>query len=394
MCPYTDNMRPIPSRRGVLALSVALMILVAGCSSGASNSDPDPETPADTVTPTRERTTQETTSRGENHTGPVSLENASREKKRAVNDSLRSFYGGLTAMESRPDEVAATAAQRSCSTLPKINRSFLTSPGETQERARVLSHAAGVLNSNYDNVHVSPAKLRTVADGAGTLAKYTTLIGPWNAYREASCAFDRDKPETVEDYYIATGALVFELAMMQNQVYYKTGFKAVNVASHNRAYRRIQTEFGDEVFGLSMSVSHWAARGSLESAFAFVREKAIAMNVSVDDSASNVSRLTNQFAPSLGSEWEQAMGESSNVTELVETCYDEVDAEGSESGGWLDEAGDAFDSVKDAGESVVSGDYNVSDAIGDAEGINRSQVSDETLSRIKGCVREKSGGEK
>ena len=381
-------------RQTLVAVSVALMLVVAGCNGSRSTGQFYSDTstanyvasPHSTTleTTTRPTTPVETTSRTNTSVKLVSLKRAPQSKIKEINESLKGFYGGLTKEQVQPKAVAAIAAKRTCSNLSKINRSLLVDPSNTQKASRILSHATEILNSNYDSVHVSPRRLRRVANGAGTLAKYTTLIGPWNAYYEASCRFDRNDPESVENYYISTGALVFELSMMQYQVYYKTSFKAVNIASHSRAYRTIHSTFGDDVFGLSMSISHWAARETLESVPLFVREKAVELNISVNGSTTNVNQIRGQFGPSLASSWNQSTQAKDEVTKLVKSCYEETKSK--DSGGGL------FGDLLSSGEKIVSDtfseDYNVSDALEDLDGVDATEVSDRTMNQIGKCVSE------
>ena len=369
------------SRQPILAALISLLVVTAGCAtSGVHTPQQDEqiqvfeeESPTATSTPTQ--SSQESQIN-------VTFHNASDQKLNEINQTLQSFSLDLVSNQSAK-RVAARSANQTCMNFAPVNKSLFTDPSAVQRRSRMLSHAADVVNSYSEKQYVSPRRLRSVADNAGTIAKYTTMVGPWNQYYEASCSFNRTRPETVEDYYIATSGLLLELAFMQYQVYYKASFETVRVASHTRTFRLIQSKFGNQVLGLTQSVSHLTARNGLESAPKVLREKAQKGNLSL--ASFNVT----QFNSTLNGSLDRSGNVGRNVSRMVSNCYEQVsNSEDEGGGGWVGKGKDFIDDGKDYAEDVISSG-NVSDVVDGMEGVDAGDLSEDTIKSIQNCVDEK-----
>jgi hypothetical protein len=369
------------SRQPIFAALVALVVVTAGCATSGVHTPPqgdqiqvfEEESPTATLTPTPG--SQESSTN-------VTFRNTSAQKLNEINQTIQSFSLNLVSNQSAK-RVAARTANQTCTSFAPVNQSLFTDSSAVQSRSRMLSHAADVVNSHSEKQYVSPRRLRSVADKAGTIAKYTTMVGPWNQYYEASCSFMRPRPETVEDYYIATSGLLLELTLMQYQVYYKASFETIRVASHTRTFRLIQSKFGNQVLGLTQSVSHWTARGGLKSAPKVLREKAQKGNLSL--ASFNFAQVNTTLNGSL----DRSGNISRNVSRMVSSCYEQVsNSEDEGSGGWIGKGEDFIEDGKDYAEDVIS-TGNVSDAVDDIEGVDAGDLSEDTIKSIQNCVHEK-----
>lgn len=370
----------MPKRQPILAVLIALLVVTAGCStSQVDKPDQDGEVILFNEETATASSTPTATPREQVN---VTLRNASPRKLHEINQTIQAYYLDLASNQSAR-QIAARSAHQTCTKFSPVNQSLFTDPSNVQSRTRMLSHMADVVNAHSEKQYVSPRQLRSIADKAGVVAKYTTMIGPWNQYHEASCNFNRSQPETVEDYYIATGALLVELSLMQYQVYYKASFKTVQSASHTPAFRLIQSKFGNQVFGLAESISHWTARNGFESAPKVLREKAESGNLSL------ATFNFTQANTTLNSSLSEAGNVNSNLTRMASDCYEHASkSEEDSGGGWIDKGKDIVGDAKDyAKDTALKG--NISLIVDDIEGVDAENISKDTMNSIRNCMTEK-----
>lgn len=182
--------------------------------------------------------------------------------------------------------MTADIAQQSCN-LPPIPdfQSIENGSSESKRQLYRVTHAAKTLQA-YDE-RIDPAKIQQSIEIAGTVAKYATVAGTYKEYRDTSCAFNVSKPETVEDYYIATASLSVELAMLQYGVSYKVASKATRMASHTATFRMVQSRFGNDALRILMSETHWAVRGQVAGVQATVASELDQRNITMRNSSVN-----------------------------------------------------------------------------------------------------------
>lgn len=282
----------------LLALSVALMLVLSGCAQSTPLENVD--SPSDstarltatsitTSTPTPKPRLTPTSSDTENTStiltkqiGEFTVYNLTEEKAHSIESGMQGFFAKLPENESERSETTAQVAKTSCREGDYINDAVFEGTDKLNRQGYRVYHAALTFNDEF-NSDIQPDRVKTVITTTGKVAKYTTVIGAYNEYYEASCAFDEEDPESVKHFYYASAALGFELLLIQNQVYYKSALVLTRKASHTRAFRLVQSLFGDDALRILMSETHWLLRNSLQGANQFVGDEAASMNISLSE---------------------------------------------------------------------------------------------------------------
>lgn len=384
-------------RRRLLAVGMALLLVTAGCATSTNSiSNPSttarevttPETTQTTTTAEKTTTSRQTSLRAtatshESNTivrGDVTYHNASEEKLRQVNETMAHFFEKLPANKSERMETVATAANTSCGFYP-INASLFNAASSAHERGQQLYRVAQVMNEHF-NSRIQPSQIRSAAQDARKVGQYATVIGTYNNYVKASCPFDRDKPETVEDYYLATAALGFELLMFQYSMYYKTAFTVTRKVSHTHTYRVFQVTYGDKALGMVMSGTYWLTHGTLQAAPKFVRDELDQMNINTTANVSggNYSSQVEQFA---GAEV-VPRGLSADVARCVEQATNETEASGGVFGSISDTASDVVDSVQDE----LRGGFTTAEVLKTVKGADARNLTEEQIQKVQKCMDE------
>lgn len=352
------------------------MLILAGCSTTAQQSGPKPTTPEQitisTFTPTPIPTENSPDSV---EYGKVTYYNATESEIQAVNETMVRFFEDLPENRTERTTVVAGMADTSC-TAGTVNETLFTSTSLAHERGQQLYHVARLMRANY-NSRINPARIRKVAQTSAEIGKYTTIVGTYNNYHKAACAFDRNDSETVEDYYLASATLGFELLMFQYGMYYKTAFRANRVLSHQRTYRVVQSTFGDEALGLMMSGSYWLVHGGLNAAPDFVREEADKRNLTLSQEATH---------PSQHQRVERFVGAEvipPSVSDAATKCFNEVKKQNKSGDGLL---GKTNDYAKNVGGDLLNGEYTVSEVLESTQEINPQELSEKQMKRVQNCI--------
>lgn len=223
--------------------------------------------------------------------------------------------------ENRSERLAVTAqmANASCANATETANLSVVDPVEnasslSKRQLYRVKHGAETLQGFNDRV--DPKKVEAAIDTADTVATYATVVGTFQNYNEAACAFDRDDPESVEDYYLATATLTVELAMLQYGVAYRVSSKATRMASHTRTFGMIQSHFGDDALRIAMSETHWLVRGQMDGSQAMIASNTDEHNLSISNTSVNETRmlLWVNSTTGLNATGQEILNESQNAT--------------------------------------------------------------------------------
>lgn len=212
------------------------------------------------------------------------LDNVSTEDAETINGTLRSFYQEMSSNETERLETTAELANESCN-LSTIDATTFSTAAEVEREGYRLYQVSELLNNNY-NQNIDTDRFRGVIQGAGRVGQYAPIVGSYNEYHEAACNFDRDDPESVERFYLASAALGTEIMFVQYGATYRASSRLTRAASHTRVYRTVQSRFGDKALALLMSETHWAARNTLSGAPSFIVEQYTEHNLTLETEVS------------------------------------------------------------------------------------------------------------
>lgn len=328
------------------------------------------------------------------------LENLTISKFETIESTAKNIHYKLRDLNhSERLNVTQAVAQRSCS-LPAFNSSIADQASDTRRDSFQAKHLYEVASaySTHFNADINPEEIRSRVDKVGVVGQFAPVVGSYNNYREKACAFDAGDPDTVRDFYIASAGLGMEFALIQQQVYYKASFKAVQKASHTDPFKMVQSQFGDDALSLMMSEAHWFARGHLSGAKTFTVQKFQQMNLSapsvnMESIQSTLDRKINQTKVFLDRGFEEVVSTASD-SEITQ-CLQEHVSEGNESSqpeeedsdGLLGKVGDSIVGVGESGleiaEKLISGELSVAEL--------RDSLDDTTQTEVEGCLSDSSG---
>jgi hypothetical protein len=358
------------------------MLVLAGCSTSSQQSSPQTERSTPIPTPTATSTPAPTTTvTSTNETsnpveyGDVTYYNATESEIQAVNETMANFFEELPENETERMDVVASTARESCG-YGTINETMFASASFAHERGQQLYHVSRLMQNNF-NSRINPSRIRTAAQTSAKIGQYTTIVGTYNEYHEAACAFNRNDPETVEDYYLASAALGFELLMFQYGMYYKTAFKANRALSHHRTYRVVQSTFGDKALGLMMSGSYWLVHGSLHAAPDFAQNQADEMNLTISQEATEAERheAIEQFAG--------AKVVPRDVSVAATRCYNDIKEQREDDESLFDQARKFAEDVRG---DFLGGKYTISNVVKSASGVEPGELNAEEMDKMRNCI--------
>lgn len=317
-----------------LTIALALMVILAGCGSPidsrgsqVNEAEPTEITTESQVSPQDTKTTNESAATGTSNTtnesattetiDGIKFYNMTPKKAQKIEGVMVGFYSELPSNESERLKETEEIANATCKEGEKIDHRVFENSSEANRQLYRVKHAAETIQNFNNDIH--PAKVQRAIEVTGDIGRYATVIGAYNEFYEASCAFDRNDPDTVEDYYIATAALGVEIALIQYGVYYKTSSKAARALSHTDTFRMVQAKFGDDALRILMSESHWAVRGSINGVNQFVADKLKEENVTVEEKGINKTDFRERLNRT------DRLENKSEVEEEVATVADDVD---------------------------------------------------------------------
>jgi hypothetical protein len=378
----------MPENKTISVLLVAMLIL-AGCTTTNPSTDTPIEaspqevstetsapTPTATPTATPKQTTTPTpsptvtpTERGENEDAEQAVLNAelrdnsepiTDDTRRVITNLSRDFYEGLPTNESERKTETVRAARTLCSKSARIDSSVFETSGEFDRQSYRLYHATNTVNEHF-NKEVSTTKLQSTMSSAGSLSKYTPLVGSYNRMYDASCAVEPGDDESLERFYVASASFGVEAALVQQQVFFKTSFVATRYTTNRLSLMKVRTVTGDKGYGLLLSEIHWAYRGGQTSATSYIFSKSADLDIDVSEmdretirEAANDQYEKHRANAEQGLEDGRAVAE--NTTRVMEECAELSESE--ESSGFWDKAGDR---VNDVADDLKSGLQNVSE---------------------------------
>lgn len=394
-------------RSGSKAILACLLIVLGGCAGPAQevktssevvnpkavepqntateSGTPTPTTTAVTATTsTPTETPSNSTSLDDNQSG-YNIENLSAEEARVINQTLRSFYTQLPENRTQRLEVSASIASEVCKDGVRISPTAFTTASDTRRQTYRLKHAAETINNNF-NQNIKPGKFKRVIDGAGKLDQYTPIVGSYNRFYQASCQFDKDDPQSVEKFYVATASFGVEVLLVQYGATYKVASKATRMASHTRTFSMVQARFGDDALRILMSETHWAVRGSLGGVNDYVAMKYDEMSLNQTKSQMNISKL------------EQGAESFSNISEDVSVTAGNVTNSTLSNTTLGEDVGNTSDEVL-SNTTLDNQAKNTTEDLLSNESLNRtgdriSNTTSETEENLRGLLNESSTTEK
>lgn len=258
-----------------------------------------------------------------NTTYRLDTANVSAADAAVINQSIGAMYQRLP--ENKSERLATTAAiaGESCRTGHAINPTAFEAGQGVQRDGYRLYHTAETLNNRFSR-NIDPERLRSTIQTAGKVGQYTPIVGAYNEYYEAACNFDRDRPETVERFYLASASLGIEVMFVQSGATYKASSAITRRASHTRTFRAVQTKFGDDALRILMSETHWAARNSLAGVNEFIVEQYTTANLSAPTEVNRTALATRIESFRTETDVEQGIGNVTTDSASLETLLNQT----------------------------------------------------------------------
>lgn len=290
-------------RAGVQVILVALLVTMAGCGATEQGTLTPTKQPTIEPTPTPPPTTtpmQESEPPKQEING-VTFYNMTAKKAEKINHTINHSFEKLPKNRSERLNRTSRVASRICTNSGKIDAEAVTALGESDRDLRRVKHVAQTIKNNF-NSNIQPERVKRVIRITSKAGKYATFIGSYNQFYEASCAVERDDPESVKQFYLATAALGAEMALMQYSVPYKVASKTTRVASHTKTFRMVQAKAGDDGLRMLMSETHWLVRGGVDGLNSFLVQQSAEHNVSVNRTELSEDRLKERLKEIHGKE--------------------------------------------------------------------------------------------
>lgn len=362
----------------LIVVAMVVMLILSGCSiSSVSTPNPSTETSSNLSTPTDTPTRSEgsTPENSSQEDVEQSIRDAhvaadsksiTPETRRVMVDLSRDFYRELptTATERRTETVRAAHAL--CAESRPIEQSVFEASDEFDRQSYRLYHATNTVNENF-NKEVSTRKLRSAMSSAGSISKYTPLVGSYNRMYEAACAVDPEDDASIERFYIASASFGVEAVLVQQQIFFKSSFAATRYTTNKLSLMKIRTVTGDKGYGMLLSEIHWAYRGSQASAAGYIFEKSTEFSIDVTESDQDALQNAaheqyEKYRADANYSIDDGRKAVENTTRVMEECaeaskIDESDSLWDQASGTIDEwTGAEWDASFESISGVTPGD--------------------------------------
>jgi len=275
MKPITfQNIHVVVSRlRNIgIPVLVAFMVVLAGCATDLpSNNDRAPVAPVAPVD-TGEDDTENTDTRPETGTEQgleaeveQAIDNISsvqppEEAKAHLHTTLTNLYTDLPKDKAeREEEIQsfATAVCREQDPIPYEEE--LEGSGDFHEYTYTITYASLALNEQFNtglNTNKIEGQMSQARGVTAPVSKYDPVIGSYNQFHDAACAYEPGDPDSEEALYMATAGLTAELIFMQHDVFYKASFAATGTAANQLSLMKIYHACGPRCYQLTLSQIH------------------------------------------------------------------------------------------------------------------------------------------
>lgn len=109
---------------------------------------------------------------------------------------------------------------------------------------------------------IEESMLESGARSVNRYTRYLPLLGSFNNCRQAACAVDEDKPETIERFLYASLAFGIEVALWYYGAPFKMAWRGTRFIA-NRTFLRLARHGCRSCVAFAMSEIHWALRGTV-----------------------------------------------------------------------------------------------------------------------------------
>jgi hypothetical protein len=150
------------------------------------------------------------------------------------------------------------------SKLPEFNEKTIDTYLTYKEFADRLNQIIYLLNRETDIFDIP--KLDTSLEGFQKISKvvteFTPLINNYNEVISTSKKVRRDEPETLDDFYVASGKLGIEVGIITCAAYYKVAYKSVGIIYRASGLNRLAFTC-PTCIKIILSDAHWFIRNTL-----------------------------------------------------------------------------------------------------------------------------------
>lgn len=296
-----------PIRTHLIAIGVAAMLMLAGCSTYTTpnvpqeQKPPSPQqpTPSPTATPTvtdhaatdtvdvyQPATGQNLTQYSHELGAATAGLNAS--ERQQVQELVAGFYAGLPENESERRGVILNSSERLCQFDQKyegeVTAEMLEDGGTTTENAVRRAHYAAEITNEF-NGEVPVAPLDDLRKRSGDVTKYAPLLASYNQMSDKACVAAGERTDTaIHEYQIAVVMFGVDAMLISTGAFYRPAFAGTrftaNKASQLGLYR-LRYVCGNRCWALAMSEVHVALRGSMLTVMSTVARQGAEMGANL-----------------------------------------------------------------------------------------------------------------
>ncbi|AEH39281.1 hypothetical protein Halxa_0027 (plasmid) [Halopiger xanaduensis SH-6] len=349
-------------RSQIAVIVVAVMLVLAGCSTG-SNPGADSASDSQEATTVAVETAADDTSdsgepdmtmhrpkEGQNLTeysddlgaDGAGLNSSERER---VKDLVVGFYNDLPENESERRDLLLDTADKHCAFeenyTSRVNKSALEENGSDMDNAvRRAHYGAQIANEFNGQVPVEP--FADIRSGTGDVTKYAPLVGSYNQMSEAACNASEERTDAaIQDYQFATLMFGVDAALISTGAFYRPAFVGTrftaNKASQVGLYR-LRYMCGDRCWALAMSEVHVTYRTSMATMTSNLLRQAGEMGTKLSredlevvaaEYDTDVEQMLNEVNASTASEALESA--AADLTECGDTVLESDDADNGDS---------------------------------------------------------------
>lgn len=392
MKPITfQNIQVVVSelRKIGLPVLVAFIVVLAGCATDIpSNNDRAPVAPVGPID-SGEDDIENARSQPGTGTGlgveaevEQAIDNISslqppEEAQAHLRTTLTNLYTNLPKDKAeREEEIQgfATAVCREQDPIPYEEE--VEGSGDFHEYTYTVTYASLALNEQF-NTELNTNKIESrMAQARGVTApvsKYAPVVGSYNRFHNAACAYEPGDPDSEEALYIATAGLTAELIFMQHGVFYKASFAATGTAANQLSLMKIYHACGPRCYQLTLSQIHWGLRGSLAQAGGYIAETSTKYGIEISQDEIDHEQLYTML--------QEEYGDTFDTEELfeqqqqrVEYCLNDVKDQG------------VLESIEDTVSEFNPSDLTVENVTDTTGNVDWNMIPDDEEDEFYNCV--------
>ena len=140
---------------------------------------------------------------------------------------------------------------------PEILNDFIKFKSSVEDINSVIKIINEDTGSNINELPTDEGELRKTFNFLRKVQKYAPITSSYNELIESANRVDKNKQETIDDFYKRIFFFALDIGLFQANVFYLTSFKTVGILTNELKIYKIKELCGSSCLSFAMSKAYW-----------------------------------------------------------------------------------------------------------------------------------------